>query len=98
MKVGMFLCIVFAMVKGWELYNVYKENPQTIYQGEIKYDFIANTKQMEYPPDFYIKMNKINTVKAIVWYALFFYVLFEITCYLEKPDEHWVNILTRLKE
>jgi len=94
MKVGLFLCVVFSMVKGWDLYQYYQEFPQTEYKSNtfgISGNIVLDPQYNIYTPDFYIKIQMMNTIRSIVWFGLFFYVLFEITNYLEIREKHWVN-------
>jgi len=95
MKIGMFFCVVFAMLKGWDYYLYQKENPETEYvMQELGIDNNGQfTQGKDFPEEYYIKVNMLNTIRSIVYLGLFFFVLFEICSFLEKPEEHWITQL-----
>jgi hypothetical protein len=92
MRVGFFLCIIFASIQGYKIYKYFELYPTTEYRWSA---------YVEPPDEFVVKAQMMNTAKSIVWVGLLFFVLFEVFSYYEKPDKHWVSYFNkkyRIKE
>lgn len=97
MKAGMIITIVFVAMNVGALYLDYiKDNPE----GDI-YGFFTNEKIDRYVPwgspseEFVETVRLYNNTIRTVWFALFFFVMFEIFAYKENPKEHWFRYVIR---
>ncbi len=96
MKAGMLICLVMAGLQLGSMYVKYKsDNPE----GNI-ISFITHEDRTKYnplyekpPDDFIEKVSDYNKIVRTTWIAIFFFVMFEIFSYKEKPDEYWIQLL-----
>ena len=63
----------------------YQEYPQT--------EFEWNSYIESPPEEMMIKIMLTNEAKEAIWYTLLILVFFEIFSYIEKPKEHWANLV-----
>ena len=96
MKVGMLLTIMFIVFQVGVMYlnylNEYEEgNLITFftYKEEETYNTFMGTAS----ESFLYKASLYNKIVRTVYVAMFFFVMFEIFDYKEKPEEHWATIL-----
>ena len=96
MKASMLISLIFVGMRVGGLYNEYKhDNPDL-----TPWEFISFKEEIEYrsydgtvPQDVTDKLALFNNTVKSVWYALFFYIMFEIFSFKENKKEHWLTQL-----
>lgn len=91
MKAGLLITLVFVSINIGSLYIDFKDdNPDSTIL-----EFITNEKEEEYAfyagpsEDFIETVRLYNNTSRSVWFALFFFAMFEIFAFKEEPNGHW---------
>lgn len=96
MKVGMFLSIIFMVFQVGVMYlNYLNEYEDGSFVKFLTYKEVEEYSSLEGRPSdgFLYKAGLYMKVARTLWIALFFFVMFELFDYKDKPEEHWIGIV-----
>ena len=93
-KSAMFICLVLLGLQVGDLYVDFKHtNPDLEWYQFFTHKEYAEWNTYEQPPAAFVeKVGKFNNITRTVWFAIFFFVFFEICKYKEDKDSHWFDI------
>ena len=96
MKTGMLICIIFVGMSIGGMFVDYKKTNDGNFIDFMFHKEEAEWMSYEQPPSWFVEKTRLynNTVR-IVWFSLFFYAMFEIFSYFEKPDKHWFRYMKK---